>query len=269
MDQKAWPGETGPETATRPRTAPSPRPRPAHRRPTGVAQLVEAEVSEDAGATFDDGAKVWDLVLLWRHCVEVDGDLDALVSRLNPFLRTVLVGIGRSYGNDLSHDLVDDVTQEIYVRLLQNDRRVLRDCRARSTATIESYLRHVARSTLVDWMRARRAMKRGRAIHVSIDSDATRTLDLPSAAPSPVDTMYSTQLRGRFRRECRSVARGRGTALRDTWITERLVVDGWGTRETAHSLRLSPATVNTVLCRMRRELRRRGLMVPPRLNTPR
>jgi len=135
-----------------------------------------------------------------------------------------------------------------------------------------TYLRRIARSTLIDWLRARRAMKR--------DWTTERTLDISDEAgreyfeleakcpkPSPYDATHSRELRRRFRRECWTSANTRQTAARDAWITERMVVDGWSCREAATAVELAPATVSSVLTRMRRELRRRGLLVPARLNS--
>lgn len=212
-----------------------------------------------------------DFPALWRQCVARDADWASLVRRVDPILRSTLSGLGRSYGVYLNRDLLDEVIQEMYVRLLQNDRRVLRGCRGRSETTILSYLRRVARSTLVDWLRARRALKRGAVVELSIEvldslTDPADCFDLAHRASNPLNAIYAEELRHRFRCECRSVARPGGTARRDTWITERMVVDGWNSSEAAHVVQLSPATVATVLSRMRRELRRKGLFVPSRLS---
>ncbi len=212
-----------------------------------------------------------DLATIWYRCVARDTDWASLVQRVDPMLRSTLAGLGRSYGVYLNRDLLDEVIQEIYVRLLRNDRRVLRGCRAESETTIRSYLRRVARSTLIDWLRARRALKRGPAAELSLDvlnglADEVDGFEVPSRTSSPLDAIYARELRGRFRRECGCVANSGGTVWRDIWITERMVVDGWSSREAARVVQLAPATVATVLSRMRRELRRRGLFVPSRLN---
>lgn len=209
---------------------------------------------------------------LWRGCTARDGDWAPLVQRVEPALRCTLAGLGRSYGLRLTRDLVDEVIQETYLRLLQNNRRVLRGCKGRTESTIMSYLRSVARSALVDWLRARRALKRDPAAELSIDfweglTDETQHSELPRAATSPFNDIYVQQLRYRFRRECWCVASERATGLRDTWITERMVVDGWSSHEAASMVELAPATVATVISRMRRELRRRGLEIPRRLNS--
>ncbi len=210
--------------------------------------------------------------VLWQGCAARDGDWAPLVQRVEPALRRTLVGLGRSYGLQLTRDLVDEVLQETYVRLLQNNRRVLRGCKGRTESTIMSYLRSVARSALVDWLRARQALKRDPAAELSIDfregsADETDRLELPAAATSPFNDIYVRELRYRFRRECWCVVSERATGLRDTWITERMVVDGWSSHEAGSAVELAPATVATVIGRMRRELRRRGLEVPGRLNS--
>lgn len=210
-----------------------------------------------------------DFPLLWRRCAACDADWAPLLRRVEPALRSALVGLGRSYGVRLTRDLLDEVVQETYVRLLQNDRRVLRGCNARSETRIMSYLRRVARSALIDWLRARRALKRDRRLELSIDTqedafEDSGGFDLPSSDQDPADGIYADQLRCRFRRECWYVASPRTTAIRDTWIAERMVVDGWTSSEAAHVVELAPATVATVISRMRRALREKGLRVPGR-----
>lgn len=213
-----------------------------------------------------------DFAVLWRRCTACDADWALLVQRVEPALRSALAGMGRSYGVHLTRDLVDEVLQETYVRLFQNNRRVLRGCRGSSESTIMSYLRRVARSTLIDWLRARRALKRDPGTELGMDlhegiTDETGNLEVPDLTGSPIDDIYVQELRYRFRRECWFAASRRGTALRDTWITERMVVDGWTSREAATVVELAPATVATVIARMRRELRRKGLQLPGRINS--
>ncbi len=209
---------------------------------------------------------------LWRGCTARDGDWAPLIQRVEPTLRYALAGLARSYGLNLTRDLVDEVLQETYVRLLQNNRRVLLGCKGRTESTIMAYLRSVARSALVDWLRARRALKRDPGAELSIDlreapADEVDRLELPTAATNAFNDIYVQELRYRFRRECWCVVSERATGLRDTWITERMVVDGWSSDEAARVFELAPATVSTVISRMRRELRRRGLKVPGRLNS--
>ncbi len=213
-----------------------------------------------------------ELQALWHGCAAGDGDWAPLVQRVEPALRCALAALGQSYGLRLTRDLVDEVIQETYVRLLQNNRRVLRGCKGRTESTIMSYLRRVARSALVDWLRARRALKRDSASELSIDLPEVLAaeddrLALPTAATNPFNDIYVRELRYRFRRECWCVASERATGLRDTWITERVVVDGWSSHEAADVVELAPTTVAMVIGRMRRELRRRGLEVPGRLNS--
>ena len=205
---------------------------------------------------------------LWRGCVARNGDWAPLLERVEPALRATLAGLGRSYGLSLSRDLVDEVIQETYVRLLQNDRRVLRGCKGRTESTILAYLRRVARSTLVDWLRARTALKRDPSSEQSLDvPEEDSRVNLPKAVADQFNNVYVQELRFRFRRECWCIASRRPTGHRDTWIAERMVVDGWSSHEAANVVALAPTTVATVIGRMRRELRRRGLAVPGRLNS--
>ena len=62
----------------------------------------------------------------------------------------------------------EELLQEVYCRLLENEGRILRDCRAETAPAVAAYLRRVAESTAVDRLRLLAAVKRGRHLLVRL-----------------------------------------------------------------------------------------------------
>src|SRR2546427_173122 len=83
-----------------------------------------------------------------RACVE-DTRSSAVFEFVKEFQRLIAstaIKTARRFGN-VSPDLVDDLIQETYVRLFQDDRRVLRQYRAEKPGAIYGFVQSVAFST--------------------------------------------------------------------------------------------------------------------------
>ncbi|MEM6707062.1 MAG: hypothetical protein AAF690_30440 [Acidobacteriota bacterium] len=176
-----------------------------------------------------------------------------LIQRLEPYLLTVLRHRLATHGR--RHD-AEEVLQDVYCRLFDNDRRALRLCRARSDGELLAYLKRVCASVAQDNERARRAQKR-----CGIESEATE--EIASSEPSADEQLRTLELRRRLREECRAVCSAPAFS-RDAWIFERAVVDGWESREICRWVDLREASVDAIVCRLRKRLAGRGLLVPSR-----
>ena len=55
-----------------------------------------------------------------------------------------------------------------------------------------------------------------------------------------------------------------GRVVRDGWIFERAVLDGWTSREIASRVDVSASSIDSLVHRMRRRLGAAGLAVPDR-----
>src|SRR5262249_5270560 len=81
-----------------------------------------------------------------------------------------------------------DLTQEIYLRLLANDRRALRDFSGKSDAAVIAYLASIANSVVADHARKQKSLKRDAPL-VSIDEklDGESNLRLVDILPAAED----------------------------------------------------------------------------------
>lgn len=88
---------------------------------------------------------------LVRECAAGGGDgvwqrfADSYHYRIRMIVLQNLIRLGRRAQNDT----VDELVQDVYCRLLDHDRRVLRECRARTESSVMGYLASICASVVV------------------------------------------------------------------------------------------------------------------------
>ena len=164
--------------------------------------------------------------------------------------------------------IVDELVQDVYCRLLEHDRRVLRECRARSESSVKGYLASVCASVVVDYLRARATQKRGgRTFQVRPAGDGVRDPLERIADPSagPEQRYLLQEARRGFLDACSHLFAG-DRRERNLEIFKLAFVDGWTSREI--SLRfegaIKPGSIDSVIHRHRRLLHDSGVAVPER-----
>ena len=177
--------------------------------------------------------------------------------------RRLLAGIAldasRRHGAPLTPEEVEDLVQEIWCRLYQHwgERLGLVGGEGR----VYNYLVRTTRNAVRDALRTRQAAKRGGDRRRSGSEAWSRARRRADPRPSPEERAMLRQWRRLFRRRCRRVTGRRGTA-----IVERVVLEGWTSRELAAFLGppLSPSAIDTLVHRVRRRLAAEGLVLPRR-----
>jgi RNA polymerase sigma factor (sigma-70 family) len=188
---------------------------------------------------------------------------DEFVERFNRRIVVFVIRERRSRG--LVHgadeaEVVSDLTQEVYLRLLANDRRALRNFRGDSDIAVVAYLARVVRAVVGDHLRRERSQKRSaRLVSITEPPDGEgaavgETLEADAAA-APDRLMSERLLAERVRLLLTSS--GGANAARDAMIFQLHVLEGLTAREIAAipSLEMSLAAVETVLHRTRDRLR--------------
>jgi RNA polymerase sigma factor (sigma-70 family) len=212
---------------------------------------MEIEPNEDR-----EGAE---LLALWRRCAEEsrERDWELLVARVDARLRRLVRGHLWRQGDVLpSREDVEELTQEIYCRLLHNGRRALRGCRARTPGELWCYLDRVCSSVVVDRHRRRSARKR-RDEHVSLDAhDRRGEAAVTSGDPKwcPEQRLWRALARERLLEACRFLAPSPSLASRNLFIVESVVYEGRSLGEVARSVGLRKSGVSSVLARLRRHV---------------
>ena len=188
---------------------------------------------------------------------------DEFVARFNRRIVGYVIRERRARGINGGADeaeVVGDLTQEVYLRLLAHDRRALRNFRGESDLAVVAYLARVVRAVVGDQLRRDRSQKRAARL-VSIT-------EVPGDDQKPVGETLKADDRAapdRLMRERLVVERlqtllhasGGANATRDAMVFQLHVLEGLSAREIAAipSLQMSLAAVETVLHRTRDRLR--------------
>jgi RNA polymerase sigma-70 factor (ECF subfamily) len=88
------------------------------------------------------------------------------VRRFQPLIASVIEKTARRC-IPISAPLIDDLVQETYLRLCENECRYLREFESRHNEAIYSFLKVVAASVTLDYFRSQKARKRGVAVQIS------------------------------------------------------------------------------------------------------
>jgi DNA-directed RNA polymerase specialized sigma24 family protein len=149
-------------------------------------------------------------------------------------------------------DEIGESVQEVYCRLLQGGPCRLRRLRGVERSRVLTYLGRVADSVLLDEMRASRAAKRGGGPRPG--RLCFQRFDIPDADPEGV--LLRSERRRMLIRRLLELADIEGLTRRDVRILWLAVVEEWQSRDLARAFELTPRYVDTLLHRVRRQLRR-------------
>ena len=188
-----------------------------------------------------------------------------LVVRFGAKIRAGVVnGLVRS-GIRPRKEMVDDLAQDVYCKLLADGRRALRACCEASPQSIGAYLRRTAERVALDFARARGAVKRGGDLLVSLQEtvDCRGDRALPVTPPTAEHRLLVEEEKKEFLGRCRSVVRGRHPQ-RDYKVLQLAYVEGLSSREIAGCIGLSTNGVDSILYRSRQRLAEQGIVVPSR-----
>lgn len=162
-----------------------------------------------------------------------------------------------------------DAVQEVWVRLFTQGAETLRRVLAEGEGAARSYLYCVAYRVLLDQVRFRGAVKRGRWGNLCAGRGLTPLLEeLVDPSPNPEVRLLRRERRRALFEQCRRLANRapvRAQRRRNLVILLRAFFAGWSSREIAAAEgRLAPSSVDSLLHRARRHLAARGFRLPSR-----
>lgn len=191
---------------------------------------------------------------------EVDG-WETVVGTHDVWLRRRVRDGMRRLGLRPRPDEVVESVQEVYCRLLQGGPHRLRRLRGIGRGGILTYLGRVADSVLLDEMRAARAAKRGGGPRSHPARMCVQRFDNPDADPE--DVLLRSERRRMLVKRLLDLAGSEGLTRRDVRILWLSVVEEWRSHDLARAFELKPRYVDTLLHRVRRQLRRPELRRRP------
>jgi RNA polymerase sigma factor (sigma-70 family) len=191
---------------------------------------------------------------------------EAFSARFEPLLKQGVSRAFRRAGAYPRADQLDDLVQETYCKLLEDDSRVLRRCHSDSEVAIGVYLSRVAERKAIDHLRRRSAEKRGGGRVESLDALISSKGERAFSAIRP---RVESRLVGKERLDlflacCRRIAGRRKE--RDVRIMRLALVEGLTSREISERIGdlISPNGIDTLLHRARLRLIEEGIAVPRR-----
>jgi RNA polymerase sigma factor (sigma-70 family) len=220
---------------------------------------------EIAGVVASSGAPVQPPSHEVRRLVDrcADGDRDAWDEFARRFHRRISLYVVRACGSVGASELAtgqaaSDLVQEVYVRLLAEDRRALRAWRGETEASFAAYLGRIVRSVVIDTARRVHCQKRAVST-VSLD-DTGEDKSAPLAAPEatrPDNLLAERMTTERLRALLRSAANVMHTD-RDVLVFQLYTLEGLTAREIASLPHLSLTVVNVevIVQRTRSRLQR-------------
>ena len=157
-------------------------------------------------------------------------------------------------------DQVEELTQDVYCRLLARGARRLAACRGESESEIGAYLGKAAERVVFDQLRAARALKRGgRCVCEAAADDAEQVID---PAGSPEERLLAAERRQQLLARCGALAGLRFTR-RGARVLELALLCGWSGADIAGALgEATPRGVEQLLRELRRRLRGAGRRSP-------
>ena len=189
-----------------------------------------------------------------ERCEEITG-WETVVDTHDLWLRRRVRDGMRRLGLRPRPDEVGESVQEVYCRLLQGGPRRLRRLRGIGHSGVLTYLGRVADSVLVDEIRAARSTKRRGGASSHLARMCVQRFDLPDADPE--GALLESERRRTLIRHLLDLADREGLTRRDVRILWLAVVEEWRSRDLARAFELTPRYVDTLLHRVRRQLRGR------------
>lgn len=165
-------------------------------------------------------------------------------------------------------ELVDEIVQEVYCRVLSRGRGRL----GRRTETqLIAYLGLAAERAVIDFIRSTNAEKRRGARLFRIGQAVCHRLDeIPDPNGTPEEALLWDEQRSLFLDYCAALPARRERHSK-AWVMRLAVLEGWSSREISHAAggRISPSGVDCLVHRVRRRLARDGFgALAPRFPGP-
>jgi len=171
----------------------------------------------------------------------------------------------RSPGLDAGppQEVVDDLTQEVFVRLLDSDRRALSRFQGRTEQSAYTYLSAIAVNLVRDHFKTLRAHKTPKASaslsSVVREDGPSYSESLVSGGIGPERSVASSELRDEIRAVVDELSPRGSTSARDRLVFQLFFIEGLTVDEIAadRSIRLSSSGVEKCIRRIRKALKSR------------
>src|SRR5580658_4693722 len=109
------------------------------------------------------------------------------VRRCTPLASLVALRISRMWVSDPSPATVDDIVQEVFLKLCEQERRILRDFKPRGEDSFFALLRVITASVANDYFRRQNSEKRGgKVVTMILDDESSSVVPIASEKDSEI-----------------------------------------------------------------------------------
>ncbi|MEE2788211.1 MAG: sigma-70 family RNA polymerase sigma factor [Myxococcota bacterium] len=194
---------------------------------------------------------------LLKHCVAGDAQAMAgLVTRYERYIRTVVGKTVRKYTSHVDGTVIDDLTQEVFIGLFENECRRLRMFEGRNGCPLRAWLRVVAMRTTVS--RMRRWKKFSQLPNDETDRGSTKLVD---QGPTATQMLAA---RDEFTRKAKLINLASRLSSDDRQLIEMIYVHEMSVPEITKALKSRRGALymrkNRALIRLRAHARAAGLV---------
>jgi RNA polymerase sigma-70 factor (ECF subfamily) len=135
-------------------------------------------------------------------CSADAAEWEEFLRRCTPLASLVAMRVSRMWGNQTSAATVDDIVQEVFMKLCEQERRILRDFEPRGEDSFLGLLRTVAASVANDYFRRTHSEKRGgKVVTMSLVEEAAT---FPAASTHESARMHRSVLLAQLDEKLRS-----------------------------------------------------------------
>ncbi|MGB6973446.1 MAG: sigma-70 family RNA polymerase sigma factor [Terracidiphilus sp.] len=183
---------------------------------------------------------------------------EELLRRSWPIASMVAARVSRMWMGNVVPSIVDDIVQEVFLKLCEAERRILRDFRPKGEDSFLGLLRVVSLSVANDFFRRQHSAKRGgKVVTVALEDSASRT-----AATDSGLSLHKIVLFGEIDRKLRSTPRM--VSERDRAMFWMYYLQGLTAEEIAAlpAIGLTPKGVESALRRLTTWLRAEMMPLP-------
>ena len=204
-----------------------------------------------------DNQNGWQIVKQCRQVAD-EAAWKAFVARFEPALVWGIQRALRGLGYEGSRkDVVPDLLQECYCRILSRNRRTLALCRERNDRALDAFFARVGERCTRDHFRSRWADKRGSRDRVVAWSEVVEVRLVGRSGSSPEVQLLIGEARSTLLEKCRRAAGGRQPE-RNFKVLVLAFLEGLSSREIAERFAggLTRACIDSLVYRARRRLLR-------------
>lgn len=173
--------------------------------------------------------------------------------RFDESIHRMVVAALRKYFQAGSENEASDLVQQVYVRLIENDYRALRNFRGTTETDFRAYLARICYNLILDCARVAAATEPLTSAATALDGESFRGGSQPVSAPDQESVLHRHELRGLIDDILTRLGQD-VDANRNRMVFLLRHFDGCPSQQVAHLLQISTDRVDSIYYRVRKKV---------------